>query len=73
MAASMYAKLLRKAAHTRRFIIRSHESSGWQVVDERDSIVVKCTNYNDWHRVERAKAAFAVEALLLRESGWVEA
>ncbi len=69
----MYAKLLRKAAHTRRFIIRSNESSGWQVVDERDSVVVKCTNYDDWHRVERARAQFAVEALMLRESGWVEA
>jgi hypothetical protein len=69
----MYAKLLRKAAHTRRFTIRSIESVGWQVVDERDSVVVKCTNYDDWHRVERARAAFVSEAVLLTRSGWVEA
>lgn len=70
---AMYAKLLRKAAHTRRFIIRSVDTAGWQVVDERDSVVVKCTHYHDWHRVERAKAAFTVEAVMLTESGWVEA
>ena len=69
----MYAKLLRKAAHTRRFTIRTVDTSGWQVVVERDSVVIKCTHYRDWHRVERAKAAFAVEAVMLTESGWVEA
>jgi hypothetical protein len=69
----MYAKLLRKAAHTRRFTIRSVDSSGWEVIDERDSIVVQYLHYRDWHRVERAKAKFAVEAMVLAESGWVEA
>ena len=70
----MYAKLLRKAAHTRRFTIHQHaESAGWQVVDERDSVVVKYALYHDWHRVERAKQAFAIEAVMLAESGWVEA
>ena len=69
----MYAKLLRNAAHTRRFTIRNVETDGWQVIDERDSVVVKCTHYHDWHRVERAKAAFAIEATMLTESGWVEA
>lgn len=68
----MYARLLRKAAHIRRFTIRDTGTSGWQVLDEQDTKVVKSVLYDDWHRVERAKAAFALEASLLREAGWVE-
>ena len=67
----MYAKVFRKAAHVRRLTVRTaHE--GWQVVDERDSTVIKCINYQDWHRVERALAMFAAEASLLTETGWIE-
>ena len=45
---------------------------GWQVQDEKDSTIVKSVLYDDWHRVERAKAAFAMEVAMLRESGWTE-
>lgn len=69
----MYAKQLRKAAHIYRFSIRNAESSGWHVLEERDSVVVKYALYHDWHRVERAKQAFAIEAVMLTERGWVEA
>lgn len=69
----MYARSLRKAAHTRRFSIRDTGTSGWQVLDEQDSQIVKTALYDDWHRVERAKAAFAVEATMLRKAGWTEA
>jgi hypothetical protein len=68
----MYARLLRKAAHVRRFTIRDSGTSGWEVLDEQDTRVVKSAIYDDWHRVERAKAAFAVEAASLRDAGWVE-
>ncbi len=68
----MYARHLRNAAHVRRFTIRDTGTSGWQVLDEQDSRIVKSVLYDDWHRVERAKAAFAIEALTLREAGWVE-
>ena len=68
----MYARLLRKAAHVRRFTIRDTGTSGWQVLDEQDSKVVKSVLYDDWHRVERAKAVFAAEALSLRDAGWTE-
>jgi len=68
----MYARRLRKAAHTRRFTIRNTGTSGWQVQDEQDSTIVKSVLYDDWHRVERAIAAFSVEIAMLRESGWVE-
>ena len=68
----MYARLLRKAAHVRRFTIRDTGTSGWQVLDEQDAKVVKSVLYDDWHRVERARAAFALEAATLREAGWTE-
>lgn len=68
----MYARFLRKAAHTRRFTVRDTGTSGWEVLDEKDSKVVKSVLYDDWHRVERAKASFALEALTLREAGWQE-
>ena len=69
----MYARTLRKATHTRRLTIRnSVRRTGWQVVDEKDNIVIKCTDYDDWHRVERAREMFAAEATLLTEQGWVE-
>lgn len=68
----MYARSLRKAAHTRRFSIHDTGTSGWQVLDEQDSKVLRNVLYDDWHRVERAIAAFAVEALTLRQTGWVE-
>src|SRR5437588_274822 len=37
------------------------------------SRVIRWVRYRDWHRVERARAAFALEAALLEESGWNEA
>jgi hypothetical protein len=72
MGALMYARQLRKAAHTRRFTIRNTGTSGWQVQEEKDSTIVKSVLYDDWHRVERARAAFAMQVLMLRESGWTE-
>jgi hypothetical protein len=68
----MYVISLRKAAHIRRFTIRNTGTSGWEVLDERDKGIVKSVLYDDWHRVERAKQAFVIEALTLRETGWVE-
>ena len=67
----MFIKHLRNAGHTLRFSIEPTES-GWQVSEERDSQVVRRVEYHDWHRVERAQAAFSIEALRLFELGWVE-
>ena len=69
----MYTRLLQKAAHTRKFTISSAGVSGWEVRDERDSRVIRRVRYHDWHRVERARMAFALEAAMLEESGWNEA
>jgi hypothetical protein len=69
----MYTRLLQKAAHTRKFTIRSTGECGWEVRDEQDSCVLRHVRYRDWHRVERAKKTFALEAVMLQETGWSEA
>ena len=68
----MYARTLIKAAHIRRFTITQHSTaSGWEVRDESE-VGTRYSYYEDWHRVERARRAFALEAQALHESGWVE-
>jgi hypothetical protein len=69
----MYTRQLQKAAHTRKFTISSAGESGWEVRDEHDSRVIRWVRYHDWHRVERARMSFALEAAMLEESGWNEA
>ena len=69
----MYARILRKAARTRRFTITSAALRGWEVRDEQDSRLISTCVYHDWHRVERARLAFAAEAAGLRADGWDEA
>jgi hypothetical protein len=72
IAVCMYARTLRKAAHVRRFTITTPSTSGWEVRDEQDSRLIRSRLYHDWHRVERARLAFAMEAAGLRDSGWDE-
>ena len=68
----MYSRSFQKASHIRKFTITSTGASGWEVRDEQDSRVIRWVRYRDWHRVERARMAFALEAALLEESGWNE-
>jgi hypothetical protein len=67
----MYAfiKELRHRNHTRRYTIQPTES-GWQVLEEQDSRIVRQACYTDWHRVERARRAFALEVSQLKAQGW---
>ena len=70
---SMYARIFHKADQTRRFTITNAGSgTGWEVRDEQDSQVILNVRYTDWHRVERARMAFASQALNLQMSGWKE-
>lgn len=69
----MYARILRRAAHIRRFTITATSSSGWEVRDEEDSRILKTHLYDDWHRVERARLTFAAAEANLRGAGWVDA
>ena len=68
----MFAQSFRKAAHVRRFTIRMAATRGWEIRVEHDTETIKQVVYEDWHRVERAKAAFAREAGTLSDSGWIE-
>jgi hypothetical protein len=70
---SMYARILRRAAHIRRFTITTTSSSGWEVRDEEDSRIISSRLYDDWHRVERARLTFAAAEASLRGAGWVDA
>jgi hypothetical protein len=68
----MYARIFRKADQTRRFTITNDAGSGWEVKEEQDSQVIWSVRYTDWHRVERARMAFASQALNLELTGWKE-
>jgi hypothetical protein len=68
----MYVRTLHNASHTRKLIITPKETSGWDVREEMDSTVVRDVHYDDWHRVERARRTFALEAVSLSQDGWVE-
>ena len=37
-----------------------------------DAQVVHCAIYDDWHRVERAKLRFDLEAVDLQNAGWAQ-
>jgi hypothetical protein len=66
----MYALRLRSANHVRFYSIRQTDSSGWEVRLEEDRTVTRLHHYWDWHRVERALAAFKLEVVELIEHGW---
>ena len=68
----MYKRTFRKADQTHRFVITITEGAGWEVREEQDSHVISSVRYRDWHRVERARMAFASQALTLQLSGWKE-
>jgi hypothetical protein len=65
----MFTRNLRNAEHTRRYSILETQA-GWEVRQEQDSQVVRLKEYQDWHRVERARRFFAIEADELEASGW---
>ena len=65
----MFSKSLRNREQTRRYSI-SVTATGWEVREERDSEVVKKVQYQDWHRVERARKSIAMELDALQRNGW---
>ena len=68
----MYLRTLSNAHQTRRFTIQKLAEAGWEVRIEHDSRVIHTSRYSDWHRVERARMAFAREAAKLEDDGWIE-
>ena len=68
---SLYARTLRRAEDVRTFTI-TNVMAGWEVREEQNSRLVRRLFYDDWHRVERARMTFALEARDLQALGWVE-
>lgn len=66
-----FDKRLRRHQETRRYSILPTDS-GWEVLEERDSEVVRKINLQDWHRVERARRSIAIELDKLQRKGWSE-
>jgi hypothetical protein len=69
----MFARVFHRAHQTRRFAIVPVEGSGWEIREEEDSRLLRRVQYTDWHRVERARMAFARQAADLADDGWTEA
>ncbi len=66
----MFSITLRNADHVRRYSIWAAKESGWEVTLEEDREVRHQCRYGDWHRVERALAAFQREVSELTAGGW---
>ena len=65
----MFTRHLRNADHTRRYSI-AETPAGWEVRQELDSQVVRRVEYQDWHRVERARRSITIEVNELEAAGW---
>ena len=65
----MFTRHLRNADHTRRYSI-AETPAGWEVWQELDSQVVRRVEYQDWHRVERARRSITLEVNQLEAAGW---
>lgn len=67
----MFELSVRRAEHVRHYVIcAAAASAGWEVLLEEDRAVMRRAHYEDWHRVERARAQFESEVAKLREDGW---
>jgi hypothetical protein len=67
----MFRLSLRSANHTRHYSIMPAQPSGWEVRFEEDKELRRHDRYQDWHRVERARALFEQEASELQANGWL--
>jgi hypothetical protein len=68
----LFLKQLKQAGNILTFSIFPTNAGGWEVREEAGDEVVRQVRLSDWHRVERAREAFSLKAMSLREAGWVE-
>jgi len=68
----LFLKQLKQAGNILTFSIFPTDKGGWEVKEEAGDEVVRQVRLSDWHRVERAREAFSLKAMSLREAGWVE-
>jgi hypothetical protein len=72
MTSTLLDTTLLRADESRSFHILAVPSAGWEATQMKDQHVVERKRYIDWHRVERARAAFAREIEKLQQGGWCE-
>jgi hypothetical protein len=69
-----FSKRLQRGDRTRSLLIRRRENhAGWEIREEVNSKVVRSSAIADWHRVERTREIFELEASILTQDGWTEA
>jgi hypothetical protein len=68
----LFLKQLKQAGNILTFSIFPTNAGGWEVKEEAGNKVVRQVRLSDWHRVERARDAFSLKAMSLREAGWIE-
>jgi hypothetical protein len=68
----IFSKRLRSRDHLKAFVVDEADDRGWEVREEEDHQVVKCTRMHDWHRVENAMMRFGLQATQLQRAGWVD-
>ena len=68
----LFLKQLKQAGNILTFSIFPTTAGGWEVKEEAGDEIVRQVRLSDWHRVERARDAFSLKAMSLREAGWVE-
>ena len=66
----MFAVRLQLADEIREYSISHATPSGWEVRLEENQRVRRLDRYQDWHRVERARASIEREVATLTASGW---
>ena len=66
----MFSRQLTLAGRTRSFLLTPLQADGWEVRTEEDATVLRRARFTDWHRVERALAAFEREIERLLAEGW---
>jgi hypothetical protein len=66
----MFSLSLRNADHFRHYSVHRVQGAGWEVKHEEDRALVQRAIYQDWHRVERACAVFALQVSELTAQGW---
>jgi hypothetical protein len=66
----MFSVSLRLGHHVRHYSISARPGEGWEVRREEDQALTRHARYRDWHRVELAQAALALEVSQLTAVGW---
>lgn len=66
-----FSRQLVKDTHRRRLTVIT-AIEGWDVIEEEDATIRRCTRRQDWHRVERDIQLFELTMLALEGDGWVE-